>query len=830
MERWRTLSRKARITGLFAGLLLLVVGLALYASMTLRDISTRAEHLGNRRLPLAVALSTLNNTLDEYRLAEGRLLAYGLINDYAGISEVETALTGISQRIASARAALRPLADDGATQADLAAFDQAWPQWRAHTRDLAEMLLRGEDKGPIDLFSHKEHAAFTATRAPVLTAIARAKTAGASSVTAALAAYARARIGTASVLVVMAVLIAVAGLSVVAGMARDAVRYQALLKTSVDGIHVINASGDLVEASDSFWRNLGYSPKTPPPLNAADWDPDYPAEKLFALERAAQGAPTLYRSRHRRADGSLMDVEVVARGMDMDNQRYLTISARDIGERLAAEAELQRYKTHLEEVVEQRTADLVVARNAAEAANRAKSVFLANMSHELRTPLNAILGFSALMRRDSGLSEEQRGTLSIINRSGEYLLKLINDVLDMAKIEAGQMQLAHAPFDLGGLVHDIMEMMRIRASEKGLTLLHDQSSEFPRYIVGDEARVRQILVNLIGNAIKFTEEGGVTVRLGTHQNAIAHLIIEVEDSGPGIGQEEQNAIFQPFVQLGDASDSRGTGLGLSITQQFVHLMQGRLSLESQPGRGTLFRVDLPLTAASESDVHRMVARDEGDVIGLAEGQPRRRILIVEDQTENQLLMKKVLAPLNYDLMVAENGKLAVELFDSWHPDLIFMDRRMPVMDGLESARQIRARPGGAAVKIVAVTASAFREQRDEMLGAGLDDFIRKPYRSREIYDSLTRQLGVEFRYAAPPADAAPDTAIALTPAQFAPVPAPLRAALAEALESLERPRIDEALHAISPHAPALCRHLGALVENFQYVVILRVLEEIAAKS
>ncbi len=830
MERWRSLSSKTRITGLFAALLLLVVGLALYASMTLRDISSRADHLGSRRLPLAVALSSLNNTLDEYRLAEARLLAYGLINDYAGIRQVDTALADISRRIATARADLRPLADDAATRADLAAFDQAWPLWRGQTLFLADMLLRGEDKGPIDLFSHREHDAFSAARAPILAAIDRARTAGASSASAALAAYARARTGTALALVVVAVLIAGAGLSVVAGMARDAVRYQSLLKSAVDGIHVVNETGDLVEASESFWRALGYSPKAPPPLNAADWDPDYPAEKLFALERAAHGAPTLYRSRHRRADGSLMDVEVVARGMDMDNRRYLILSARDIGERLAADAELRRYKTHLEEVVEQRTADLVVARNAALAANRAKSVFLANMSHELRTPLNAILGFSALMRRDSGLSEEQRGTLSIINRSGEYLLKLINDVLDMAKIEAGQMQLAHAPFDLGGLVHDLMEMMRIRASEKGLTLLLDQSSEFPRYIVGDEARVRQILVNLIGNAIKFTEEGGVTVRLGTHQNAIAHLIIEVEDSGPGIGAAEQAAIFQPFVQLGDASDSRGTGLGLSITHQFVQLMNGRLSLESQPGRGALFRVDLPLTAASESDVRRMVAQDEGDVIGLAEGEPSRRILIVEDQSENQLLMKKVLEPLRYSLMVAENGKQAVELFESWRPDLIFMDRRMPVMDGLESTRRIRARPGGAGVKIVAVTASAFREQRDEMLQAGLDDFIRKPYRSREIYDSLARQLGVKFRYAAPPPPLDAESEAPLTPEQFAPVPEPLRAALAAALESLERPRIDAALRAIAPHAPGLSRSLTALAENFQYAAILRVLEEIAAKS
>lgn len=499
-------------------------------------------------------------------------------------------------------------------------------------------------------------------------------------------------------------------------------------------------------------------------------------------------------------------------------------TALDITERKQAEQELCRYKDHLEEEVQQRTAELVLARNAAEGANRAKSVFLANMNHELRTPLNAILGFSNLLRKQSGLSSVQCDYLDIIHRSGEHLLTLINDVLEMSKIEAGRVQIDSAPFDLGGLVRDVADMMQVRAQEKGLQLRVEQTSRVPRYIRSDEARLRQVLINLVGNAIKFTREGSVVVHLGVRpETGAERLLIEVEDSGVGIRPEDQPRIFEAFVQLGEDASQKGTGLGLALTRQYVELMGGHVRVDSIPGRGSRFAVDLPLERADVPAGDAPAAQTAREVVGLAPGQPVRRILIVEDQRENQLLLARLMRDLGLEVKIVENGALAVALFQRWRPHLVWMDRRMPVMDGIEATRRIRQLPGGKDVKIVAVTASAMAEQRAEMLAAGMDDAINKPYRFHEIYECLARQLGVAYVYAdpAPAASAAPTPA--LTADRLARLPEPLRHALREALESLESERIDAAIAQVGEHDAELRDQLAQRVENFDYPAILNVL-------
>lgn len=461
------------------------------------------------------------------------------------------------------------------------------------------------------------------------------------------------------------------------------------------------------------------------------------------------------------------------------------------------------------------------AQAQAEAANRAKSVFLATMSHELRTPLNAILGFSDLMRGDPGVSAEQRENLDIINRSGKHLLSLINDVLDMAKIEAGQVALAVRPFDIDGLVRDVADMLRVRAEERGLQLRLEELPGFPRFIKGDEEKLRQVIVNLVGNAIKYTRQGVITLRLGLRPDGNGpRIVIEVEDSGVGIDQADQARIFEPFVQVGKPATQKGTGLGLAIVREFVDLMGGSIGVESEPGKGSLFRVELPAEIAEESDVMAPEIA-KGKVIGLAPGQPEWRVLIVEDQTENQLLLRRLLEDAGFRVMLAENGAAAVDLFSSFRPHFIWMDRRMPVMDGLEATRRIRALDGGKEVKIVAVSASVFNEQRAETLAQGMDDFVRKPYRPAEIFECLERHLGVRYEYEAPVSDGreTPFPADALGR-----MPESQRRELAAALINGNTERIAELMRQVAQQDAGLAAVLTRHCDHFDYLPVLRALE------
>ncbi len=467
------------------------------------------------------------------------------------------------------------------------------------------------------------------------------------------------------------------------------------------------------------------------------------------------------------------------------------------------------------------------AQAQAEAANRAKSVFLATMSHELRTPLNAILGFSDLMRNDPGLSAAQHDRLDIINRSGQHLLALINDVLDMAKIEAGQFVLSVKPFDALAMLTDATNLLRMRAQEKGLQLHLELPPAFPRFLSADEEKLRQIVVNLASNAIKYTQQGGVTLRAEVRAEPPGtRLLIEVEDSGIGIAREDLARIFEPFVQVGAPATHKGSGLGLAIVREFASLMGGRIGVRSELGKGSVFTLNVPVELAEADELQPLDAQ-RGRVTGLAPGQPAYRLLIVEDQVENQLLLRRLLEDAGFTVALATNGAEGVQMFQSFKPHFIWMDRRMPVMDGLEATRRIRELEGGKAVKIVAVSASVFSDQREETLAQGMDDFIRKPYNASEIFDCLARHLGVRFIHAETRASASEQPLDAQAIARLDPA---FRQQLSAALVNGDSQHLAGLMTQVRQQDVTLADAMQRHVDHFDYLPVLQALDSAAPQD
>lgn len=574
------------------------------------------------------------------------------------------------------------------------------------------------------------------------------------------------------------------------------------------GIHWADAdSGRLRYVNDHAARLLGYSREELLTMAIPDIDPNFTHENF--RERTSHlrelGSATI-ESTQCKKDGTMIPVEVTfyyQQDAEQASGRFISFIT-DITERKLAQNALAQAKT------------------AAEAANRAKSIFLANMSHELRTPLNAILGFSDILRRDPGLSEAQKENLAIVHKSGDHLLSLINDVLEITKIEAGRIVLEPAPFDLGGMIAGIAEMLRLRAQDKGLQLLVDQSSQVPRYIVGDEAKLRQILINLISNAIKATTQGGITLRLGVKRNRADHLLIEVEDTGIGISAEDQVKLFQPFVQVGAQGKQQGTGLGLVIARQFVELMGGSLSLTSTLGQGSIFRVEMPVQSARPEDVP-LAPKARGEVTGLEPGQPSYRVLVCEDQLDNQTLLRRLLASAGFEVRVAGNGAEAVEQFTSWNPHFIWMDRRMPIMDGVAATRRIRALPDGKAVRIAAVTASSFKEDDADLTTAGFDAIVHKPFRAEQIFECMEGLAGL--RFVRDEAEKEPQPLTKLSPMALAAVPVSLRQKLLDAAISLDGDAVAAICADLDAQQPEVAAAIRALANNYRYDELIRRLEE-----
>jgi len=462
-------------------------------------------------------------------------------------------------------------------------------------------------------------------------------------------------------------------------------------------------------------------------------------------------------------------------------------------------------------------------RQVSEQASKSKSAFLANMSHEIRTPMNAVLGCTQLLLHDQSFSARQIELLRTIERSGGHLLDLINDILDISRIEAGQVTLNETVFDLGNLLQDMKAIFSISAEAKGLRFFMDQEQELPGYVLADGGKLRQVLVNLLGNAIKYTQKGGVVlrVRVGEITGQIVaagdmerfRLCFEVEDSGVGIPEEDLGKIFSPFEQASGGVRAGGTGLGLAISSQLVRLMGGRIEVISKAGEGSCFSFQVEVRRG-ESTTSRE-KEDSRPVVGLELGTEPVSILVVDDNDENRILFRKILEMAGFTVVEAANGREAIESFEQHSPRAVLMDIQMPVMNGLEATRRLRATDQGRGVPIIAITGNTFADDQKEGLAIGMSAYLCKPFRTEELLRVLGRCLDLRPVYEEP-AISSPPSPAAVTPQMLAAFPGELLVGLRRAVEEGDTACLRELIDGMREKDAAVAQGLQALADRYDY--------------
>lgn len=509
----------------------------------------------------------------------------------------------------------------------------------------------------------------------------------------------------------------------------------------------------------------------------------------------------------------------------------------DITERKQAEEKLKSYTDQIELKNHELDVALTKAEEAkakanemteqAEMANKAKSVFLANMSHEIRTPLNAIIGFSQLMNRDEHLTDSQKEHVISIIHAGEHLLSLINDILELSKMEAGRLELNPVNIDLYSLFNDIKLFFKEQAQTKHLQFIFETDTDLPQYVIVDDNKLRRIYINLIGNAIKFTNEGGIAVRtrLDKINNYNSKLIVEIQDSGPGISNDELDKLFKHFVQTSSGiSGGSGSGLGLALSRELAILMGGDISVTSEVGKGSVFTFNVEIEVGKAELVQERIRKQ---LIGYENTTESYRILVVDDKEENLRVVVSLLNLVGFETREAVNGEDAIAKFKEWNPHLILMDMRMPVMDGYEATRLIKSTEKGKLIPIVALTASSFEDERRKSIALDMQGYIRKPFRESELFGTIGNVLGVKYIYKDEPSFAQEkyldDKAVISK--DIAKLHDKLLSQMQDAIATADLDLLIELINGIYSDNSDLAQHLMALAKNYDYDYLHQILNK-----
>jgi PAS domain S-box-containing protein len=527
-------------------------------------------------------------------------------------------------------------------------------------------------------------------------------------------------------------------------------RFRAMFENAGIGITMRNPEGYFIKANPAFESIIGYTQEELSQKHFSEVVVKEDAEievQLFEKLLKGEQEQFNFEKRYIRKDGQTIWARAVV--TMVYNAKRQPIYAVGLSEDITAQRMYTEQLQRLTEELGQSNEELLKAKETAEQANRAKSIFLSTMSHELRTPLNAILGFAQILKKDESIPERQRGFVETMYRSGSHLLDMINDVLDISKIESGRMELLPEDFNLHTMLNDIHNMFNMRAREKELGFSVSYNNQVPEFVHADIRRVRQVLINLLGNSVKFTSSGKISLKVAASSpqvvesgQKLVNLSFIVQDTGRGIPEDQLRTIFEPFRQM-KGTYSEGTGLGLAISRRIANIMGGDIKVESKEGVGSIFRFDVPLDLP-ENEINQNENKKAG--ISGIKGAASIKVLVVDDVSSNRIVVRSLLEPIGFTCAEAEDGRSGVTIAEQFQPNIILMDLRMPIMGGQEAVKLLRKNPKTKKIPVIAISASGYEAKRDELLKTGFEGYVSKPFKEQELYDVLAKAGKFEYTY------------------------------------------------------------------------------------